>query len=199
LLQFDRSLLRKRAVWERIDHSTQLFLGAWNVLQILAADLGLKQQGIVDLRAPRILLAEKLILADRRTKSLLVAQHSALFGQQIGDRGNRRPGFGRRRTLVVDQAKGVQHFFVAISRPLLLRTRFQLIAQMNSVVPRGLPGDGGTMGSAVSTLDGAERQRRCHQAASQSNRPKRDVHLWGDLQRRDRAGLRYPGEKPPLV
>lgn len=114
---------------------TQLFFGAGCVFEVLAADFGLEQKGVLYLRAVRVLLAEEFVLSESRDRSVRVGEHAAFFREQIGYGCYGCGGFGCARVLMVDGAESIQHFFIAVSGALLRWKGFELIAQMDCVIP----------------------------------------------------------------
>jgi len=108
------------------NHRAKLLFRTSFVLQILATDLRLQQQSVVNLRTVRVLLTKKLILTDCGTQRMRVRQHASLFGQQISNRRNRRWSLRSPRFLVINHPECGQHILVLLTGALIRRARFQL-------------------------------------------------------------------------
>lgn len=110
------------------NHLVQFVFGAGGVFQILAANFRFEEQRVIDLRALGILLAQELVLPDRGQQRAFVREHAAFLSEQIGHCCYGCWSFSSVGTLVVDIAKGVQHFFVAFAGALRWWSSLKLVA-----------------------------------------------------------------------
>ena len=103
------------------------------VAQIALVDLAFGQQSAKAVAAARVLVAQKLILADGVVESLVILKDAALFGEQIGNGGDGRVGPEDGGIAMVNSTVGVEDALVLQASPLLFGTTLQRFTEPLSV------------------------------------------------------------------